>query len=267
MKDQIITFETVKKMNSVDLDGLANAFSKHSFWHYTKKQNLEKIFSSDDDCGYKLLCNRIDNMNDLTERNRFNAKNVFVTCFCNTDSEKIPMWFLYGSLTSNGVAIGLTPKKMLDFLKSIDFVYAEKKGKIEKYPINTFDINCGWICYKKQEHKKTKFYYRQEFYEISDYDDACNDYYFIKDYEWNYEKEFRIVITDREDRYFDKIFLPIPQTIAKNMKLKTGKSFKCEDYELPMSESKIKLSSLNLEMNLLDRCKDEVLAYIEEKLK
>ncbi len=117
----------------------------------------------------------------------------------------------------------------------------------------------------KEEHKRTKFYYKQKFYEISDYDKNYSDFYFLKDYPWNYEKEFRIVIIDKENRNFDKLLLPIPKTIAKNMTLKVGKNFLPENYDLPMSKSKIKYSSLKIEMNLLERHKDEVLNYIKQE--
>lgn len=264
MKDRTITFEEAKKLNTVNLKGLAKDFSKQSFWHYTKAQNLPKIFSTEEK-GYTLLCNSLTHMNDLTERSRANAQNVFVSCFCNTESEKIPMWYLYGSLTGNGAAIGFTPSKMLEFLNSINYVYGtrtiDNTTTSEKIPINTLDIKYGWIYYAKYEHDKTKFYYKQKFYEITDFDKDCNNFYFLKEYAWNYEKEFRIVIIDKENRNFNNILLPIPQNLAKQLKLKVGTTFSYQSYKLPMEESKIQRSTLKIEMDLLERFKDEILDY------
>lgn len=269
-KDPIITFEQAKNMNTINIDGLAKDFSKHSFWHYTKVQSLAKIFD-ENETDYTLLCNRLDNMNDLAERKRLNAQNVFVICFCNTDSEKIPMWYLYASLTGNGVAIGLTPLKMLEFLKSLKYVYGNRKenGEIkkrERISLEQLEIKCGWVYYVKYERNKTKFYYNEHFYEISDFDRSCNDFYFLKAYPWNYEKEFRIVVTDKEKRNFDSLSLPIPKEIAKQMKLKKEKKSKITQYSFPMSQSKIRESELDIKMDLLERHKDEVIDYIKSKL-
>lgn len=267
MKDNVITFEEAMSMNKIKVDGLAKDFSKQSFWHYTKEQSLPKIFSTEE-VGYTLLCNRIDKTNDLIEREKVNANNVFVTCFCNTDSEKIPMWYLYGSLTGNGVSIGLTPLQMLNFLKSIDHVYATRKESDaqELVSLETLEIKFGWVYYEKHEYDKTKFFYKQRFYEIKDFSDECKNCYFIKDYPWNYEKEFRIVIIDKENRGFEKLFLPIPKSLAKQMKLKVGQKFSTQKCELPMSANKIKQSELRIDMNLLERHKDEVLDYIESEI-
>ena len=270
MKDKTITFEEAKKLNTVNLKGLAKDFSKQSFWHYTKAQNLPKIFSTEEK-GYTLLCNSLTHMNDLTERSRANAQNVFVSCFCNTESEKIPMWYLYGSLTGNGAAIGFTPSKMLEFLNSINYVYGtrtiDNTTISEKIPINTLEIKYGWIYYAKYEQDKTKFYYKQKFYEITDFDKDCNNFYFLKEYAWNYEKEFRIVIIDKENRNFNNILLPIPPNLAKQLKLKVGTTFSYQSYKLPMEESKIQRSTLKIEMDLLERFEDEVLNHLKKKPK
>lgn len=264
MKDKTITFEEAKKLNTVNLKGLAKDFSKQSFWHYTKAQNLPKIFNPGEK-DYTFLCNNLTQMNDLTERSRTNARNVFVFCFCNTESEKIPMWYLYGSLTGNGIAIGFTPSKMLEFLNSINYVYGtrtiDNATSSEKIPINTLDIKYGWIYYVKYERNKTEFYYKQKFYEITDFDTNCNNFYFLKEYAWNYEKEFRIVIIDKENRNFDNILLPIPKNLAKQLKLKVGTTFAHQSYKLPMEGSKIKRSTLKIKMDLLKRFKDEILDY------
>ncbi len=121
----------------------------------------------------------------------------------------------------------------------------------------------------KKERNTTKFYYKGKFYEISNFEEFVeqhNDCYFIKEYPWNYEKEFRIVIIDKQKRNFDRILLPFPEEIAKQMKLKTGKNCVADYAKLPISKKQSSKSTLNIKMNLLKKNKYEVLAYIADKL-
>lgn len=261
--DPIITFEQMERMNEIDLNGYANDFSLQSFWHYTNGETLYKIFDKNNAVkSYTLLCNKIKKTNDLEERQRENSDNVFLTCFCNTNSEKIPMWYLYGSLTGRGVSIGITAGNMLKFLKSIDFVYATRDKRCEKVELDSVEIKYGWIYYKKVEKNKTKFYFKRNFYEVADFDEQRNDCYFIKDYVWNYEKEFRIVIIDKQNRNFDNILLPIPEKVAKKMKLKIGENHNMQPRKLPIKEEEIEKSKLKIAMDLLNRNKDEVFDYV-----
>lgn len=263
--DPKISFEELESMNEVNLDLRAKDFSKQGFWHYTNSKSLHKIFGKDDLDDYTILCNRISKMNDLEERERANADNVFVTCFCNTNSEKIPMWFLYGSLNGSGVSIGLTPLNMLELLKSIKYVYGVKDNRHEKIGVDQLEIKYGWVYYRKTERGKTKFNFKGVFLEVFGFDDRRNDCYFIKDYVWNYEKEFRIVIEDKLKREFDKLFLPIPEQIAKEMKLKKGKKCDISDVNLPMSSNKIKDSDLKIDIDLIARNEDEILSWLDDE--
>ena len=49
-------------------------------------------------------------MNDLREADLHGAEkeDIFVQCFCNSDTEKIPMWYLYGGIVGRGASIGFT---------------------------------------------------------------------------------------------------------------------------------------------------------------
>lgn len=262
--DPVITFEQLELKNAIDLNGGAKDFSGQSFWHYTNKESLYKIFSKTDRVqDYTFRCSKISKVNDLEERQRENADNVFVTCFCNTNSEKIPMWFLYGSLASKGVSIGITPSIMLTFLKSIEFVYAVRDNNYEKLKADSFDVKYGWIYYKKGDGNKVKVNFKGKFYEVKDFDERRSGCYFIKDYVWNYEKEFRIIIIDKQNRKLDYILLPIPEGIVKQIKIKTGKNSDIEEEKLPISKNKIEKSKLKIAINLLKRNKDEILNYIK----
>ena len=44
--------------------------------------------------------------------------------------------------------------------------------------------------------------------------------YFIKDYPWEYEKEFRIVLINRTGRYIEKIKIDIPEEFRKSKRRK-----------------------------------------------
>lgn len=267
MADKLLTFEDAKKQNTCNLDGRAKDFSKQSFWHYTKIKTLDKIFNREDKNGYALLCSKLKGVNDSDEQKRENSDNVFLTCFCNSNSEKIPMWYLYGSITGNSAALGITPANMMKFLKSIDYVYGVKGESRDTIHIgDSLKIDYGWVYYVKKEREKTKFYLRREFYEITDFDRKCNDYYFLKNYVWNYEKEFRIVITDVANRGYDEILLPIPAEIARQMKLVVKQKSLIDNKTLPMDKDKIKESALGSEIDLLGRNRDEVLEYAKDHI-
>ena len=59
--------------------------------------------------------NSLANMNDKDEERMHDAEknDVFALCFCNSNSEKIPMWYIYSGIAGNGVSIIFTQSLML----------------------------------------------------------------------------------------------------------------------------------------------------------
>ncbi len=73
-------------------------------------------------------------MNDQEEANRHlkDQERVFALCFCNSNTEKIPLWYLYSGLSGKGAALGFTAAKMMKWLESIQTVYGVKSRSISE---------------------------------------------------------------------------------------------------------------------------------------
>ena len=106
----------------------AAEFAKANFWHYTSLSNAEKIIAG---TSPGFVISSFEQMNDLDEAelHKDELGKLFSLCFCNTDKEKIPMWYMYSDLEGKGVALGLTPARMLKFIHSISEVFPFVDGK------------------------------------------------------------------------------------------------------------------------------------------
>jgi len=199
---------------------------------------------------------------------------VYALCFCNTDTESIPMWYLYSGIAGEGIRIAITPKKMLPFIKSISKVYPiYGKNEDKEHPLikdDDFVLEYGWVYYVG--HKKV-IYNNKAYTRLDKNDNAAEAEFseflkanfFVKDYEWNYEKEFRIVFRLKENYtgippnrialYFDK-----DELMKKNggLSAMAAPELKNKDKvelakELGLPEKKITNSRLNIRMSLINR--------------
>lgn len=137
-----------------------------------------------------------------------------------------------------------------------------------------FALEYGWVYYLGDKYIS----YRNHLYERcqeDNYDaiqEFINDNYFVKEYEWNYEKEFRIVF---------RFLNPPPQRIAlffdkeKLMKANGGLSAmmapeletlekKVLAKELGIPEKKITKSKLKIQMDLIGRNRSSIIECFDE---
>ncbi len=260
--------------NSFNLYGSADNFSNLNFWYYTSVHTLDLILQN----GY-IWVSPLANMNDLHEAQLHSGvkSDVFALCFCNTDSEKIPMWYLYAGICGKGMRMGLTPAKMLTFIKSISAVYpvVDSKPK-EDDPLligTDFSIDYGWIYYK-DVNNDIKF--KRKWYSIeNDYKVFERDNYFIKDYPWEYEKEFRIIFKNNTGKHFDRIAVKISENILKDLKLSCAPEVdlleditSLKGFQKHLSRQ-IMRSTLSIKMNLMKRNKQDIVenlgSIVDEK--
>ena len=295
-----ISAAVLREMNKPDLD-VANArdFSNYTFWQYTSVDSIGKILS-----GNCFWLNNIAAMNDLheTELHEKDKQDIFVQCFCNSDSEKIPLWYLYGGIAGKGASFGFTPRVMLDYIRSIrhvtELVYDPDKGTYvegEQFEVGSdFELQVGWVFYADYElpvkpwakdSKVVRVNYFNRFVNVEDAEQFFDGNYFVKDYPWEYEKEFRLVFINMTGKQIDKIKIDIPQTIRerRNRKLKiklapeisnsvdtvSGLSeFERREGELARMVAKngyqvsVARSRLRINMDLLGRSKNDVNEYI-----
>lgn len=298
--NQTISAVEFRIINKPDLDtNNAKDFSGYTFWQYTSVDSIKKILG-----GKCFWVNNIVAMNDLheTELHKEDKQDIFVQCFCNSNSEKIPMWYLYGGIAGKGASFGFTPRVMLDYINSIKYVTElvydpDEKLYVagEKFEIGAeFELQVGWVFYVDyklpvkpwpKDNNVVRVNYFNKFLNVEEAEQFFDDNYFIKDYPWEYEKEFRLVFINKTGKKIDKIKIEIPEEFrkSKNRKLKiklapeisnstevaSGMSEfeRCSDvieevavkngYQILVERSKLKIN-----MDLLGRSKGDVNEYI-----
>ncbi len=216
MKNTEIASKELMNMNCFSLPINAKDFSRCTFWYYTKLKTANLILEN---CCFH--CRNFEEMNDRREYELHgeNGKYIHALCFCNSNSEKIPMWYLYSGISGNGVSLGLTPSVMLKFIASIKNVTTPTGTNLQKD--KDFDVEYGWIFYRKQDNLAT-VKYKGEWYSLIDSDVSVfeRNNNFVKDYPWEYEKEFRIIIKNKTEIVYDKLIIDIPKDILKLLKIR-----------------------------------------------
>lgn len=270
MKDIKITSNELLAMNCSLLPLKAKDFSDYSFWYYTSVKTANLILQNK--C---IHISNLTNMNDVDESKLHNEEKDFVhcLCLCNSNTEKIPMWYLYSGITGKGVALGLTPSVMLELIRSIDTV-TNVEGNVILKRDKDFILDCGWIFYRKIDNT-SKVMFKRKWYSLTDPDRFEKDNYFIKSYPWEYEKEFRIVIHNKTKIPYDKLVINI-EDIYKKLKIKLAPEISNDlsNYLLPelnvltsLSLKSVHKSNLGINMNLCKRNFDCFLDYITMDLR
>jgi hypothetical protein len=209
-------------------------------------------------------------MNDKTEvKLHFdNASKIHALCFCNCNTEKIPMWYLYAGLSGWGASIGITPSEMLKFIKSIDEIQVIGKDRILKKD-KDYEIRVGWIYYRKS---MSEIKYRNKWFKIlpEDIDEFENGNYFIKEYPWEYENEFRIVFINHTEITEDRFIVKFPKEILKNLKLRFAPEVQKDELWEIISQKegfkeyfqeKILYSNLQIDMELYNKNIEDMQQY------
>ena len=269
-----ITAKELRGKNPPKVSENLEISSSYTFWNYTSIGNLNDILKS----GYFFASN-LAIMNDKNEKELHpnNSESVHALCFCNSNTEKIPMWYLYGGITGKGCALGVTPAKMRDWIRMIKEVYVVvgKKADTEQALSVGKDVSleCGWVFYRKG---KSEIFYRNKWHRIAekDYDEFENDNFFIKDYPWEYEREFRILIKNKTGKNHDRLAIKIPEKIYPSLKLRLAPELTEEKFQSEVKDlegfqkffisSKAKESDLKISMDLLNRNKERIHKYVEE---
>ncbi len=230
---------------------------KHNaYCHYTTLDTVQKILN-----GKYIYASNVKNANDTDERKRHldDKTSKFFICFCASDTEKIPLWCIYSGISGGGARIRLTKGEMRKFIESIKYAYVVEKGKPDTNRKlengKDFTVEYGYIYYVKSERNYK--YQNKYFYE--DYDkDKIND--FLKNYEWEYENEFRIMISlTKYQEKLDNIAIPI----NCNFGIMLAPSAATDDNKAKFADKyKIEESKIGLEMNLVEKNYSGFIAYI-----
>lgn len=230
----------------------ANKFATTTFWHYTKLDTVDKILE-----GGELHLSCMSETNDTGEMKLHkDADMLNIICFCNSDSEKIPMWYLYSGVDGKGASIGFTPSTLMELIRSIKT--AKTDGGEEWKMGKNFKLMCGWVYYRKKE-APSQVKYKGKWYSVSGSEEFAKDNYFIKDYPWEYEKEFRIIAKNKTEKSASKVRIKIPDSVMKKLKIRLAPEtddksviFEKEGFKKYL-DSRILGSGLGISMGLLQR--------------
>ena len=278
--------DLAKRNNQIMQDSSLIKGERQKFYYYTQKSTACKILNGSADGRIKphFRISSLAEMNDEQECawHEKEKNSVYALCFSHTDSESIPMWYLYSGISGEGIRIGITPLKMEEFIKRIHIVFPIYSGRIDMnrplYLDEDFTLEYGWVYYLG--HKNIA--YRNTTYERQEADDDLalekfkNNNFFAKDYEWNYEKEFRIVF-----HLVDSVQIDLPKQVAlffdKDEMMKRGGGLSAmmapelENVapeilakELGLPERKITKSNLKIRMNLINRNRNSIVEHFEK---
>ena len=262
-----ISSEELKKSNQLSLPCKAKDFSNYSFWYYTNLHTADLILKNK--CVY---ISNLSLMNDIDEAELHCKNKEFVHCFClcNSDTEKIPMWYLYAGITGQGVSLGFSPSTMLDFISSIKTVTTPDQTVVLTKDVD-FDLDYGWVFYRKKE-APSQVMFKRKWYSLRDPEKFEDNNFFIKSYPWEYEKEFKIIIRNKTDQKYDRLVLNISD-VYKKIKIKLAPELSNEHFANSIStlngfwEFLIQTpqkSKLSINMNLCKRNFFGFLNYIKD---
>ena len=270
--DNIITTNELLNLNPRYIPKMAKNLSKSSFWYYTRLNTADKILDSN-----SFWVSNIGDMNDLDELelHQQDKGNIYALCFCNSNTEKIPMWYLYSGIAGKGAALGFTPKRMLTFLRSVEKIQGVIGDDETEDLIIGRDVQLrfGWIYYRQQSDPNRVFY-KNKWYMLSDSADFVEDNYFLKNYPWEYEREFRLLFINMTNTKYKHLIIPIEKQLCeelqlrlapemKSSELKSHKELKCIGKN---SRSVPEHSKLKIKMDLFRRNKESLPEYLLEYL-
>ena len=256
------------------LKSKAGDFDK-KFYHYTTVDKLMAILKGDKNGDCFLFCRSIAAMNDESEKkwHKEKSKKIHSFCVCYANHEKIPLWYLYSGICGNGARIGFPPGKMLALLRSIDTIYPVIGGQIDyATPLKKeedFSLDCGWVFYLMDGNNRI-LYRRKSYAVIPITQSVLKKNYFIKDYPWEYEQEFRLVICNKTNVDYEAIAIPLPKKLVPHLEIMSAPERHFTETEkkkltsLGVSFNKIKKSDLGICMDLLKRNKMDIAAQIDK---
>lgn len=271
MNDIHISARALRELNPAALPERAAEFGKKSFWYYTRLSTADRILRDG-----RFRVSSLRDMNDLDELRLHEAEKerVFALCFCNSDSEKIPMWYLYSGIAGEGAALGLTPLKLLRFFASLKTLSGvDAAGREVPLAVGRdVALSFGWVYYRKKE-SPGQVLYRNKWYRVDDAAAFEEDNFFLKAYPWEYEREFRLVLRNLSDTPLRAIFVPIPEELRTTLKLRLAPELDAEklaklhnlQYIGKDARCKPQFSKLSIKMNLFHRNRNSLTGYLRSE--
>lgn len=281
-KTQEVAFSKVESFDLAAGMVLNKCVGYHCYQHYSRMESvLTKIIQKR---WFLTRCSS-KKMNDWQEPRKFDnwqgaLKRSYVACFVRGSAEDVAMWGLYGK--SNPLALRVTiPGKTLEkWMSEIEITASKGKLRAKRIkkldakksdgtPIRSRDICASafrdvlYAAVNKDEHEEfavvrsNAVYWRNKYYHFKDGEDAKDRVFsgqyagFIKDYEWNYEKETRLCVELKKDIGEDNISIAIPDYVIENMRFTLSPWLPKENERIVVSilEAVLKDAGVDFEKN------------------
>ena len=264
------------------------------FYHYTTEERIKKILDRKEKPGKGCFyVNSISHMNDEQEKelHKADGDKVFALCFSQQKEENIPLWYLYGGIMGKGARIDFTSAKMIDLIKGIKYVFPvinnvygipmpDESNPLEKG--KDFDFSCGWVYYCKNAVKDSdridKIMFRNDLYWLKgSYTEFSRDNYYVKDYPWNYEKEFRLLFKFKEKAPSEQIAFYFDRDIfakARGIKIMLAPNAEKSEEDrrhlantVGLKETQIENSKLKIHFDLFKRNKEDIAKQVADVIR
>lgn len=272
--EKIITSIELRDKNpNSSADFYSQAAYTSSFYYHTRLDVAKKVLSKE---GLVFYISPISGMNDENEKDLHNKNKdrTYILCFSHLKTESIPMWYLYSGITGEGARIGLKPARMKDLIDSAIVLYPVYNGKMETSRpltiLNDYDLEYGWVFYRNKADRSIK--HKEIQYNLSDSLDAFErDNFFVKDREWSYEKEFRLVFRLKNE-IPERVALVLDKRIMMaddGLKLTLSPLLKDSDInllaeQLGLPVRLVSASKINAKMDLLKRNQQSIIDHFSE---
>lgn len=239
-------------------------FLKSRYWHYTNISALKSILTQK-----KIWLSDLGKSNDLFEKDRSKNKHIYSVSFCNVNAERIPMWIIYSGLDKGG-AIGFLPSSIKEILGNVSIFGIKDNRNEDAVPLRLdkdIKVSFNWVLYKSNNNKK--IVYRNEGHSIKREEmKEIENLSFLKQYPWEYEHEFRIIVkVIGKTKKYKRLELDISK--AKDIQLKLGPCFPKKEKDLICKEvlknkmvGKIVSSGLGVDIDLFSKNRESFLMYL-----
>lgn len=200
MDDKEIKLSELKNADDVIHYLETQKFKHMKYSHYTNIDAMDSILKNR--C---LWLSPLEQCNDLLETDwEGDVCNDFCLCFSAVYSENIPMWYLYGGITGQGVRLTFGNSVMNKWKNNFQFALKKYDGDGKEETseiIQPIDVKVRDVLYisKDETNQKYRLKYNNQCNngKFSEYDyKQIREKYrgFYKELPWFYEKEFRVLI-------------------------------------------------------------------------
>ena len=223
MEEHCDAFSACKTMSEAIRVMSGKYICHKNYSHYTSLDRLESMLTGKKPC---MWLTRVDSelFDDLIEGKKYGIgakkkqEKTFITCFSYGLRESAAMWGLYCPKTYKAIRITVPDLAMKSLLESrCHRILAKGKGlgKLAIYKRDFTDVTYAAVKWNDEEKERSNNLYWNGFFskQIPNLRKECRSADAVgrvKDIEWSFESESRLIVTTRETMKADHIAVVLP---------------------------------------------------------